>query len=98
MIFHLIMVYKNWAVSRWVIVKIYFIIFTFKIDQNKAFEWRPSITDLEITDDIDESNGEEISSPNIAMYTRSVPWKPSNASSRVNLTTLNSSTTQPKQL
>lgn len=54
------------------------------------------MADLELTDDTDENNGNEIVSPNIAMYTRAIPWKPSNSNCRVNLTTLDTLNTNSK--
>jgi hypothetical protein len=41
--------------------------------------YRPTVTDLEITDDIDEREGDQMDDlPNVAKYLRRIPCKPSN--------------------
>ncbi|CAI2375341.1 unnamed protein product [Moneuplotes crassus] len=55
-----------------------------KIDPNSGEgPIRESVTDLEITDDVDEREGETESSSSIAMYTRTMPCKPSSADDRM---------------
>lgn len=62
---------------------------SFDLHSNGGF--RPTVTDLEITDDTDEREGDQINDlPNVAKYLRRIPWKPSNMNRVVPQTTTNS--------
>ena len=56
------------------------------IDNNPSCLPRQTVTDLDITDDVDERDGDDWISPSIAKYTRAIPWKPSNERGRLNQT------------